>query len=46
MGLSPWTLRSWINNKKIDVVRLGRAVRIPEETVHRLVEQGFREAEN
>lgn len=44
LSLSSWTVRGWIYRRKIDVVRLGAAVRIPEETVERLIQEGFRPA--
>ena len=45
LSLSPWTLRGWIFRRKIDAVRLGSAVRIPEETIQRLIQEGFRPAD-
>ena len=40
LGLSPATIRSWIRQRKIGYVRLGRAVRIPASEIQRLVERG------
>lgn len=46
LGLSPWTLRTWIAKKMIDYVRVGsRAIRIPERAVEEVVEKGLRRAE-
>lgn len=39
LGLAPVTLRSWISLRRIGVVRLGRAVRIPQAEIERLVER-------
>ena len=38
LGLSPWTLRGWLFRRKVTHVKLGRAVRIPEAEVMRLVQ--------
>lgn len=40
MTLSVATTRAWIAKRKIEVVRLGRAVRIPDSEIQRLREQG------
>ena len=45
MGLSPWTVRRWIETKRLDVVRLGRALRIPSSAVARKLEDGLRKAD-
>jgi excisionase family DNA binding protein len=37
LGLRESTLRAWIAQRRIGVVRLGRAVRIPTEEVERLI---------
>jgi excisionase family DNA binding protein len=37
LGLRESTLRAWIAQRRIGVVRLGRAVRIPSEEVDRLI---------
>jgi excisionase family DNA binding protein len=39
MGLKPPTIRKKIANREIDIVRFGRAVRIPEEAVRKLIAQ-------
>jgi excisionase family DNA binding protein len=45
LGLKASTIRRWILERKIDVVRPNsRAVRIPEETLMRIVKEGFRPA--
>jgi excisionase family DNA binding protein len=38
------TVRKWIWQKKIGIVRLGRAVRIPEAEISRLLTEGYRPA--
>jgi excisionase family DNA binding protein len=38
LGLQECTIRAWLAARKIDFVRLGRAVRIPESEVCRLIE--------
>ncbi len=40
LGLRVSTLRAWIVQRRIGIVRLGRAVRIPLEEVERLIEEG------
>jgi excisionase family DNA binding protein len=44
LGLSTLTVYKWIANRRIGCVRLGRAVRIPESEVSRLIEVGTRPA--
>lgn len=39
-GLSPATWRAWILRRKVQIVRLGRAVRVPEDEILRLVREG------
>ena len=41
LGLKPTTLRAWIARRRLAIVRLGRAVRIPSDEVERLIERGF-----
>jgi excisionase family DNA binding protein len=41
LALSVPTLRAWISSRKIGVVRLGRAVRISERELTRLLEAGY-----
>lgn len=40
LGLKAATLRAWIGQRRIGIVRLGRAVRIPLEEVERLIAEG------
>jgi excisionase family DNA binding protein len=37
LGLRESTVRAWIAQRRIGVVRLGRAVRIPSEEIARLI---------
>jgi excisionase family DNA binding protein len=39
LALSPWTLRQWIWQKRLPVVRLGRAVRLRREDLEQIIEQ-------
>jgi excisionase family DNA binding protein len=45
LGLSTATVRAWIWKREIEVVRLGRSVRIKEETLEDLIERGTTPAE-
>ncbi|MHB1934022.1 MAG: helix-turn-helix domain-containing protein [Leptospirillum sp.] len=45
LGLSPWTIRSWITQKRLGYVRLGRSIRISESEVERLIRLGTRPAD-
>jgi excisionase family DNA binding protein len=38
IDVSPWTLRSWIKNRKIRVYRFGRAIRIRESDLFAFAE--------
>ena len=40
LGISPHTLRAWIAMRRIGVVRLGRAVRVPLAEIERLIADG------
>ena len=40
MGLSARTVWGWVYQRKIGVVRLGRAVRIPQKAIDDLIELG------
>jgi excisionase family DNA binding protein len=40
LGLKPSTIRFWIWQRKIAFVRVGRAVRLSEETIRKLIEHG------
>ena len=37
LGLRESTIRAWIAQRRIGIVRLGRAVRIPSEELDRLI---------
>jgi excisionase family DNA binding protein len=41
LGLSPHTIRRWIGARRLGVLRLGRAVRIPQSEIERVLESGF-----
>jgi len=45
LGLKPATVRFWIWTRKIEHVKIGRAVRIPEQAIERIIEQGTIPAE-
>lgn len=40
MGLSARTIWAWVYARKLGVVRLGRAVRIPQTAIDELIEFG------
>jgi excisionase family DNA binding protein len=40
LGLSTATIRAWIRQRKIGYLRLGRAIRIPESELRRIIELG------
>jgi excisionase family DNA binding protein len=40
LGLKEPTIRLWIAQRRIGIVRLGRAIRIPSEEVERLILEG------
>jgi excisionase family DNA binding protein len=40
LGLSDRTLWAWIYERRLEVVRLGRAVRIKQSSLDRLIERG------
>ena len=40
LGLSESTIRSWLAQRRLGFVRLGRAIRIPVEEVDRVLAQG------
>jgi len=40
LGLSARTLWTWIYARKLGIVRLGRAVRIPQTAIDELIEAG------
>ena len=39
LGISPWTVRSYIRDGKLQPVRLGRRVLLPEEELQRLISE-------
>lgn len=39
-GIREATWRAWVSQGKVGCVRLGRAVRIPEEEIIRLIREG------
>jgi excisionase family DNA binding protein len=41
LNLRPKTLRNKISAREIDVIRIGRNVRISQETLQELIERGF-----
>jgi excisionase family DNA binding protein len=41
LGLSAATIRAWIRQRRIGYLRLGRAVRIPESEIRRIVDRGM-----
>jgi excisionase family DNA binding protein len=41
LALKPATLRAWAASGRIEVVHLGRAVRVPSSEVDRLIVEGF-----
>ena len=40
LGLRPATIRSWIWTRKIQYVKLGRSVRLREDTIQEIIEAG------
>lgn len=40
LSISPKTLWAYVAARKIDTVRIGRSVRIPTESINRLIEEG------
>ena len=40
LGLKTATLRFWVWQRKIETVRIGRAVRIREDAIRQLIEEG------
>jgi excisionase family DNA binding protein len=44
LKISPHTLRSWIFQKKVPVVRLGRRVLSREKDLEEMVKKGFQDA--
>jgi excisionase family DNA binding protein len=44
LALKPATIRRRILERRIDYIKLGRAVRIPANAVEQLIQAGYREA--
>ena len=44
LGISPWTVRSYIKTGKLKPVRLGRRVLLAEDELERLVAEGQEQA--
>jgi excisionase family DNA binding protein len=40
LNVSVHTIRAWIARRKLAVVRLGRAVRVPSTEISKLIERG------
>jgi excisionase family DNA binding protein len=40
LAISEKTLWAWVAGRRIEVVRIGRAVRIPTKAIEQLIEQG------
>jgi len=40
LGLKLSTVRFWVWQRRIDTVRIGRAVRVSEETIVQLIQRG------
>lgn len=40
LGLSTKTLRAWVWTRRIDYCKIGRAVRISDETIQRIIDRG------
>ena len=40
-GISSYTVRTWLAQRKIGFVRFGRAIRIPEEEIERVISEGL-----
>lgn len=40
LGLKPATMRFWIWTRKIEHVKVGRAVRVREDTIEQLIQRG------
>jgi excisionase family DNA binding protein len=39
LGLKPATLRAWILRRKIEFVRVGRAIRIPRRAIEEFIQE-------
>jgi len=45
LGVRPSTVRQWVWRRRIDVVRIGRCVRIPKAALDKVIEEGTTPAE-
>ena len=43
LSISRWTAYAWISEGRIQSVKIGRLVRIPESEVERIVQEGIQE---
>jgi excisionase family DNA binding protein len=43
-GVSPWTVRDWIAQRKLTRVKIGRRVLVPESEIERVIERGTQPA--
>jgi excisionase family DNA binding protein len=41
LGVSPFTVRSWITRRRLGHLKLGRAVRVPVQEIERLLAASF-----
>ncbi|MGH9348764.1 MAG: helix-turn-helix domain-containing protein [Vicinamibacterales bacterium] len=41
LNLSKATIRAWIAQRRLGHVRLGRAIRVPAEEIHRVLQAGY-----
>lgn len=46
LGIQPATLRDWVYRRRIEYVKLGRSVRVGDETIQKLIEAGTVPAKN
>lgn len=45
LGLAESTIRKWVLLRKLGACKMGRAVRIPANSIDRMIEEGYRPAE-
>jgi len=38
LGVSPFTIRAWLRQRRLEYVKLGRRVLVPESVIRRFVE--------
>jgi len=46
ISVSPWTIRKWISQGKLDATRLGRRVCVKPDALRRLADEGSRTKES